>query len=211
MQDSMVFYKSFYDAIKSLDDNTQLDIYNAIFAYALEEKPAEDLSVLASAIFTLIKPQLDANIKRREAGKKGAEHGKKGGRPKKKNPIGVIENEKEKTPLGLLEKTPMPLSNETPNVNVNVNDNVNDNKKINNIIPPKLEWIKEYCKERGNKIDAETFYDFYESKNWFVGKTKMKDWQACVRTWEKNRNDKSDGMQRTKYDFNELQKMIDGG
>ena len=49
---------------------------------------------------------------------------------------------------------------------------------------PTIEEIKEYCLERNNGINAEAFYDFYESKDWYVGKNKMKDWKACVRTWE---------------------------
>ena len=49
---------------------------------------------------------------------------------------------------------------------------------------PTIEEIEEYCKERNNGINANAFYDFYESKNWYVGKNKMKDWKACVRTWE---------------------------
>ena len=55
---------------------------------------------------------------------------------------------------------------------------------------PTLEEVKEYCEERNNGIDAETFINFYESKGWMVGKNKMKDWKACVRTWEKSRNTK---------------------
>ena len=51
-------------------------------------------------------------------------------------------------------------------------------------IKPTIEEIIEYCKERNNSINANAFYDFYESKNWYVGKNKMKDWKACVRTWE---------------------------
>lgn len=54
---------------------------------------------------------------------------------------------------------------------------------------PSIEEIEEYCKERKNGIDAERFYNFYESKGWYVGKNKMKDWKACVRTWEKKIND----------------------
>ena len=49
----------------------------------------------------------------------------------------------------------------------------------------KVMKIKQYCEERQNLVDAEQFYDFYESKNWMVGKNKMKDWKACVRTWER--------------------------
>ena len=53
---------------------------------------------------------------------------------------------------------------------------------------PTVNDIKEYCLWRSNGIDAETFFDFYESKNWMVGKNKMKDWKACMRTWEKRQN-----------------------
>lgn len=50
--------------------------------------------------------------------------------------------------------------------------------------PPTLEEVEAYCKERNNGISADTFINFYESKGWMVGKNKMKDWKACVRTWE---------------------------
>lgn len=50
---------------------------------------------------------------------------------------------------------------------------------------PTVQEIREYCNERGNAVDPESFWDFYESKGWKVGNTPMKDWQAAVRTWEK--------------------------
>lgn len=51
---------------------------------------------------------------------------------------------------------------------------------------PTLSEIKAYCIERGNKVDAQHFFDYYESNGWKVGKNSMKNWQAAVRTWEKN-------------------------
>lgn len=51
---------------------------------------------------------------------------------------------------------------------------------------PSLEEIEAYCEERNNGVNPEKFYNFYESKGWYVGKNKMKDWKASVRTWEKN-------------------------
>ena len=51
---------------------------------------------------------------------------------------------------------------------------------------PTVEEIAEYCKERHNGINPNYFYDFYESKGWKVGKNSMKDWKACIRTWERN-------------------------
>ncbi len=65
---------------------------------------------------------------------------------------------------------------------------VSNSKKIFKI--PNIPEIKEYCLERNNAIDAEKFFDFYQSKGWMVGKSKMKDWKACVRTWEGNSTEK---------------------
>jgi hypothetical protein len=50
--------------------------------------------------------------------------------------------------------------------------------------PPTVEEVREYCTERGNGVDPEAFVDFYSSKGWMIGKNKMKDWKAAVRTWE---------------------------
>ena len=71
-------------------------------------------------------------------------------------------------------------------------------KKIKNIIPPKLEDVINYCNERNNGIDAQYFIDFYESKGWKVGNQKMKDWQAAIRTWERN-NSKTKTKSNTQY------------
>ena len=55
------------------------------------------------------------------------------------------------------------------------------------VIPPKVEWVREYCSTRNNGIDAQAFVDFYTQKGWKVGKNRMEDWQAAVRTWEARR------------------------
>ena len=57
--------------------------------------------------------------------------------------------------------------------------------KSKRFVPPSIEEVKEYCKQRNNNVNAEQFIDFYESKGWMIGKNKMKDWKAAVRTWEK--------------------------
>jgi len=60
-----------------------------------------------------------------------------------------------------------------------------------NTIPPTHEMVDRYCKERRNGIDTSGFLDFYTSKNWMIGKNQMKDWQAAIRTWEKNQKKES--------------------
>ncbi len=58
---------------------------------------------------------------------------------------------------------------------------------------PTVEEIAAYCAERKNGIDAQAFFDFYESKGWKVGAVKMKDWRASVRTWEQRRKTEQTG------------------
>ncbi|MCX8676244.1 MULTISPECIES: DUF6291 domain-containing protein [unclassified Apibacter] len=68
-RDSIIFYRSFFESIKQLPSETQAEVYNAIFEYSLNFKEVE-LSEIPKVIFTLIKPQLDANIRKYENGKK---------------------------------------------------------------------------------------------------------------------------------------------
>ena len=76
--------------------------------------------------------------------------------------------------------------------NLKIN-NFNNNSKRGSVrfTPPTLEEVKDYCKERCNNVDPERFIDFYSSKGWMIGKNKMKDWKAAVRTWERRDNNSS--------------------
>ena len=51
--------------------------------------------------------------------------------------------------------------------------------------PPTVEEVKAYCDERHNSVDPEHFVDYYEARGWMLGKQRMKDWRAAVRTWER--------------------------
>ena len=59
-------------------------------------------------------------------------------------------------------------------------------RKRSQFYPPTVDEVKTYCQERGNSVDAERFCDFYGSKGWMVGKSKMKDWKCAVRNWERD-------------------------
>ena len=183
-RDSFIFYRSFWQATKPLNKEQKADLYDCICSYALgnELEPIND--PILEAMFSLIKPQLEANLKRYKNGLKGAEHGKKGGRPK--------------TP-----KKPLTNPKLTPNVNVNVNDNVNvnvnDNENLNvnknkknsrgvAFAPPTLKEIEDLFKIKINNqekaaLEAEIFYNFYGSKNWMIGKSKMKSYKMAVGGW----------------------------
>ena len=115
MRDSFVFYRSFFESFSDLSKKDKLQLFDALCNYALNDIEPE-LTGAPSAMFKLLKPQVDANNRR-------FENGKKGGRPTKPNNNQTITKAK-------------PNNNQTitkpkPNVNVNVNDNVNDNDNDN--------------------------------------------------------------------------------
>jgi len=74
-----------------------------------------------------------------------------------------------------------------------INNNITYSNNKVRFKKPSIEDINNYCIERNNNIDAETFFDFYESKDWKIGKNKMKSWKACVRTWEKRQTKNNNG------------------
>ena len=82
-------------------------------------------------------------------------------------------------------------------------DSIDISNTSTRFTPPTLEEVVAYCKERQNDVNAQRFVDFYVSKGWFVGKNKMKDWKAAVRTWEHG-DKKADKLSvGTKIDYSE--------
>lgn len=179
MRDSVVFYRSFWEAIKQLPEKERLESLTAILEYGLDETEPKSAGV-ASAMFLMAKPQIDANNRRYQ-------NGTKGGRPvTKTEPNNNLESNFNK-----------PSDNQTitkakPNEKENVKekDNVNDNNK-KTFAPPSVSDVSDYCTLNGYGIDPESFVDFYASKGWMVGKNKMKDWKASVRTWVRSQRQES--------------------
>ena len=72
--------------------------------------------------------------------------------------------------------------------NISISNDIDDsNKRKAKFVKPTIEEIRCFCEERNNGIDADEFFNFYESKGWVIGKSPMKDWKACIRTWERNK------------------------
>ncbi len=117
-RDSCIFYRSFYEAISELEEKSQAKVYNAIFEYTLNFNEVE-LSGMEKIVFTLIKPQLDANNKRYQSGLK----------PKKKQKVSKTEA-KQKQDVSKSEANVNDNVNENDNVNDNVNENKNENKNV---------------------------------------------------------------------------------
>ena len=167
------FYRSYYDAIKVLPKKEQTAVLLALCAYALD-KEEPNLTGTAGAIFTLIRPTLDSGWKKAIGGSRGTpqKDNEKIEERYGKDTVKEIEGEKEGEIEIEIENecyTPKPPSGEK------------------RFTPPSLDDVKAYCLERRNSIDPQAFVDFYASKNWMVGKNKMADWKAAMRTWEQRR------------------------
>ena len=183
IRDSMVFYRSFAEGIEDLSEEDQLKAFWNLIKYGLDGIEPDDKGP-ARAVFKMAKPQIDANNARYQ-------NGSKGGRPKTEEKPNYNQNR----------TNPEPNKNQTetnpePNENVYVNDN--DKKestlkstKEKRFAPPTLDEVRTYCQEKGYSVDAERFVDFYESKGWYVGKNKMKDWRAAVRNWARGKRQES--------------------
>lgn len=95
-------------------------------------------------------------------------------------------------------------------IEVNSTDNNTNNNKTNKggrFTPPSVEQVMEYCNHRQNGINAQNFIDFYQSKGWKVGNSKMKDWKASIRTWETNnkiRNEQNADKRNSKSEYAKL-------
>ena len=105
--------------------------------------------------------------------------------------VNYLVNES-RIPETTIPTSPQLVKQETNTINNNILNTINNKntkkeiykeKKFNK---PTLEEITQYCNDRNNDIDPEQFYDFYESKNWMIGKNKMRDYKAAVRNWERN-------------------------
>ena len=95
----------------------------------------------------------------------------------------------------------------TDNTNINItNTNLTDSNKKAFFKKPTLDEVKNYCILRKNNIEAESFIDFYESKDWLIGKNKMKNWKACVRTWESREKKNPKTMSKIDMQLNEYLK-----
>lgn len=120
-KESFIFYRSFYEAIKTMpDDGEQAKAYKYIFEYVFEGKEPNERD-FATAMFCMVKVNIDNANKRYLA---SVENGKKGGRPPKNKNL-----EKPNNNLDITYKEPKQNLND--NDNYNVNDNYNDNLNLN--------------------------------------------------------------------------------
>lgn len=208
MRGSIVIYDSWGRMISALPDEQALELVRMIFDYSFAdaEPISDDASV--NAIFGMIREKLDEDADawektrqaRSAAGKLGNEV--RWGNRKTSH----CDNRDRKT------------SQSIANVAVSVSDSVyvskdkeKDKKESRRFTPPSVKEVSEYISEKGYHVDAQSFVDFYTSKGWRVGNSPMKDWKACLRTWErreKNNPASFNTHAKTEYDYAELERKL---
>lgn len=165
-------------SILDLSDAEAGRLAKAVWTYSMTGE-APNLSGNEKAVFALIRYQLSADNQESETiAKTRAEAGSKGGKQKVANQANATfatENE-----AIAYNKN----KNKEEDIKENTNLTVSIKEKRTRFSPPTVEEVEAYCKERGNNVSAQRFVDFYASKGWKVGQNPMKDWKACVRTWE---------------------------
>ena len=186
--DSFVFYRSFRDAIREMDEQEQLETLLAICDYALYGVEPNLSGALPRAVFTVARPSIDANKAKRE-------NGLKGGRPPQKAKQETCGFEAKNHRFENIKNTETETGTETGTVDVS------GKTPRPRFIPPTVDEIKAYCTERKNAVDAERFIDFYSANGWKQGKGKpIVDWKAAVRTWERQSNAGQDESSPRQYD-----------
>lgn len=102
-------------------------------------------------------------------------------------------------------------NNESKSKSKRQSKSIEKDKESKRFAPPSVKDVRAYCEERKNGVDPEAFVNFYESKGWMIGKNKMKDWKACVRTWERKEREKRGKFNNCPprdYDMAEKEKML---
>lgn len=85
------------------------------------------------------------------------------------------------------ENPPQLNTKESSTKKVSTKESNTDREKRKRFIPPSVDEVRLYCSERNNGIDPQSFVDYYAARGWNIGKNKMQDWKAAVRTWENRR------------------------
>lgn len=218
---NICYVKAYFDWIEqtaALSDAERGRLFIAILEYArtgLEPK----LDGREGILFPVFRTTIDRDKKKSAT---YSENGKKNGKKQNEaNESKLKQNEADESELPNIRHKTQDIGHKTQD-----KDDKGDNAREARFVPPSVDDVRAYCLERKNSVDPEGFVDFYESKGWIVGKTKMKDWKAAVRNWERSERPKeraTGGSKKPGYnvqhhgdDLSDLQRqavqrMMDGG
>lgn len=203
-----LIYRSIYEAAEELPDGQRLALYDAVMRNRFDGKDLEAADPVVSAMLKLLAPVFEKSDKRSEAGRRGAEvtNGKKEALREfgdTKCTPNAHQTDTKSTPsaefgenlaAGIKDKglriKDKGISEESARAR---EDEPQEQTTVKRTVfrPPTAPDVWAYAEENGLDIDAEAFCDFYASKNWMVGRTKMTDWKAAARNWSRRDRERS--------------------
>ena len=186
MADKFAFFASYYEALKELPPEEFKAVMVAMCERAFNGNEVE-LDGTAKGFYILIKPIIEKSIALSEI---RSEQGKKGGRPSQDKASEKQTESKSKANRKQIDSKSKADKDKEKDKEKDIKRKTEQKEKVAGaprFVKPTVAEVSEYCKERGNTVNPESFVDFYESKGWKVGSNPMKDWKACVRTWEQRR------------------------
>ena len=189
-KNTFILYANYYEILSDLSNEKLGELFRAILEYkSTKKQPVVSVDLLV--VFKFIKNQLDLDEKKfNDKCLKNSQNGKKGGAPK--------GNQNAK-------KQPKTTQNNPNKPNENENENENYlkekiNKKENTTFKiPSLEEVSSYFFSLGYPDSSSSFYDYFSSNGWKVGKNAMKDWKAAIRNWQRNSKNYARGDTQKQY------------
>ncbi len=177
-------FTDFLEIAEGLSDNTLARLFRAMLAYALNDtEPA--FKGNERALWLMVRQSIDREKEAYEAkvdsmercreAKKQKEIKQKSMQPPKLSTEDKDKDKEKEKEKGKDKDKDIYMGGEPPAPKAHIY-----------IQPPSLAEIETYCQERGNQVDPNYFYNYYQSNGWRVGKNPMRDWKAAVRAWEGN-------------------------
>ena len=164
---SFLLYCDLIHTVEQLTDEQAGDLFKHILRYVNDQEPQTD-NVITRIAFEPIKQSLKRDLQKYED-------------IRKRNQDNARKRWDATASSG--------IPNDTKNADSDsgsVSGSVTDKKEIKGFVKPTIEQLKEYMSEQGMNDIAENWLNHYEANGWMVGKVKMKDWKASVRTWKTN-------------------------
>ena len=178
---AFVFYLEYESQLSRLSDEQLGKLIRAIIEYKKTGEPCDSGDIAVDLSFDFIKVDIDNQA---ENYRKKADAGRLGGSKNKQseaNESNAKQNEANESKSNHKKEKEKEIEKDTEKESSPKGEQKKDAPRM---ARPTVEEVSAYCRERGNTVDAQHFVDFYQSKGWKVGTQPMKDWRACVRTWE---------------------------
>lgn len=202
---NVLLYGDWLEQLEAMSDESAAELIKAIAAFVLRREEHEIKSEAARISFIYMKRRILIDTE------------KYIGVTEKRRKAAEKRWETKQTDANGMQMDANGMQMDTEQVQDQEQEQVQDRviKKSRAFRPPSLQDVRDYCIERKNNVDPEQWYAFYESKGWMIGKNKMNDWKAAVRTWEKRDTDKPKKQtgqfyqfQQGEYDYAEIERRL---